>query len=634
MSYGGTAVVLALKDGDFRPQPFPGSRQGLQDASDSLLGTKGQMFIGGSIDTDAPVWIHSGTHVKGMGPGGCKVRRTAMANGDASGTGSVFITGPSVGTRYSSGTPGSDISFSNLIVDGNQASFGAVTQSNLIPAGIWADYVDGLRITRVKAINTLGDGFRISQCRNAFLIGVETNTTGQWSVVAARNAINFIGDGAASGAWGYNYNLIGANLVNSGDEAIQASQINLLNIDGVTADTFDFFFECSPAGGTAAGTFGNWTIANVNAINALDYFISFNIGQGGAYVINDVSFANITIKGHATLHDGGVFVLPSTTGFYVNGFSMSHARFRNINTKDTTTHNWWDVRTVDTTGHEGHSISDVEMYGKSGSTRAGAEVGLNFRGAMKGIRVKNVKLKDCPGRGHHLSDNESVSSPVLQDAVFENVTIENANDVGFQVLSGTATGTGTIQDVYYINCIAKNCSLQDADDPAFRILITQSGATIKRIYFRGCRAIKTTGNMSYGLTIARSAGTVDEITIDDCDFQITAATDGMFFDSGVGVVHYTPRPGKGPNIASAATISIPCDGDIFHVTGNTNVTNGITVRAWDNGRKVWLIFDGTPTVSDTGTSKLRAAFVATADDVLPLVCDGTNWYQAAFESVN
>lgn len=91
--------------------------------------------------------------------------------------------------------------------------------------------------------------------------------------------------------------------------------------------------------------------------------------------------------------------------------------------------------------------------------------------------------------------------------------------------------------------------------------------------------------------------------------------------------------GVGPAIASAATIAIPTHGEVFHVTGTTNITNGITVNAHDNGRLVTLIFDGVLTVSDTGTSKLTAALVTTADDTLTLRCDGTNWYEVS-RSVN
>jgi hypothetical protein len=92
-------------------------------------------------------------------------------------------------------------------------------------------------------------------------------------------------------------------------------------------------------------------------------------------------------------------------------------------------------------------------------------------------------------------------------------------------------------------------------------------------------------------------------------------------------------PSVGTAIASAATIAIPTVGDVFHVTGTTNITNGLTVNANDAGRTVVLIFDGILTMSDTGTSILSAALVTTANDTLTLKCDGTNWYEVA-RSVN
>lgn len=95
----------------------------------------------------------------------------------------------------------------------------------------------------------------------------------------------------------------------------------------------------------------------------------------------------------------------------------------------------------------------------------------------------------------------------------------------------------------------------------------------------------------------------------------------------------TPTYAVGTPITAAATIAIPSEGDVFHVTGNTNITNGITVNARDAGRRVVLIFEGTPTVSDTGTSKLAGNFVAAGTtndyDTLTLACDGTNWYEVA-----
>ena len=104
---------------------------------------------------------------------------------------------------------------------------------------------------------------------------------------------------------------------------------------------------------------------------------------------------------------------------------------------------------------------------------------------------------------------------------------------------------------------------------------------------------------------------------------------GSIFSTGTADNRFVITQGKGTAIASAATVSIPSDGDIFHVTGTTNITNGITVNDWDNGRTVKLIFDDILTVTDTGTSVLQGNFTSAANDVLCLCCDGTNWVEVS-----
>ncbi len=83
---------------------------------------------------------------------------------------------------------------------------------------------------------------------------------------------------------------------------------------------------------------------------------------------------------------------------------------------------------------------------------------------------------------------------------------------------------------------------------------------------------------------------------------------------------------------AAAALSITLGSDVALVSGNTNITS-ISNPGSFTGRKVTLIFSGTPTVTDGGNLKLAGNFVATADDTLTLVCDGTNFYEVA-RSVN
>jgi hypothetical protein len=129
---------------------------------------------------------------------------------------------------------------------------------------------------------------------------------------------------------------------------------------------------------------------------------------------------------------------------------------------------------------------------------------------------------------------------------------------------------------------------------------------------QGYKANGTSGNFAGGLRFfTRAAGVpyAERVRIDEKGILSTSV---------------------GTAVASAATISPT--GNVFHVTGSSSVTsiNGIGVRA---GATVTLIFDGTATVVDGGNLKLAGNFVATAEDTLELVWDGSNWYETR-RSVN
>jgi hypothetical protein len=83
-------------------------------------------------------------------------------------------------------------------------------------------------------------------------------------------------------------------------------------------------------------------------------------------------------------------------------------------------------------------------------------------------------------------------------------------------------------------------------------------------------------------------------------------------------------------VTAAATVTLPEWNDTFIVSGNTNITS--VTASWAK-RRVTLIFTGTPTFTDGSNLKLAGNLVATADDTITLVCDGTNWYETG-RSVN
>lgn len=112
-------------------------------------------------------------------------------------------------------------------------------------------------------------------------------------------------------------------------------------------------------------------------------------------------------------------------------------------------------------------------------------------------------------------------------------------------------------------------------------------------------------------------------------FQITssAGADGDLFNvSATGF----QKGGGGANVASASAIAPT--GNVFHVTGTTNITS-ITSTGIIAGTRITIIFDDILTFTDGNNLKLAGNFVTSADDTISLVFDGTNFYEVG-RSVN
>lgn len=86
----------------------------------------------------------------------------------------------------------------------------------------------------------------------------------------------------------------------------------------------------------------------------------------------------------------------------------------------------------------------------------------------------------------------------------------------------------------------------------------------------------------------------------------------------------TLRPVALASAAGALTLTTP--GSFFVVSGTETVTSIVT-SANDAGRIIFLQTSGNCTFTDGSNLKLASSFSASADDVLTLISDGTNWYE-------
>lgn len=90
---------------------------------------------------------------------------------------------------------------------------------------------------------------------------------------------------------------------------------------------------------------------------------------------------------------------------------------------------------------------------------------------------------------------------------------------------------------------------------------------------------------------------------------------------------------KGADVASATSISLGTDGNVFDITGTTNIQ---TITAKQAGSVVVLHFDGALTlVDDTGNLELQGSnLTVAAEDEVILKSDGTNWHLVATSQRN
>ncbi len=166
--------------------------------------------------------------------------------------------------------------------------------------------------------------------------------------------------------------------------------------------------------------------------------------------------------------------------------------------------------------------------------------------------------------------------------------------------------------------------------PIFRVTTDGGDSTASIVYFNNSGTFRLGGHGGSGLALTVLTNKATPFIVRDSSFGGILGSFTPFNASAGG----TFAGSSGAAVASAASI-VPT-GNLFHVTGTTNITS---VTAADGntaiaaGTKITIIFDGVLTFTDGSNLKLAGNFVTTPDDSITLVYDGTNWYETA-RSVN
>lgn len=136
-------------------------------------------------------------------------------------------------------------------------------------------------------------------------------------------------------------------------------------------------------------------------------------------------------------------------------------------------------------------------------------------------------------------------------------------------------------------------------------------------------------------------GNLSQITMATSGNVTIAADNNLSLQSSIGtVVDGRFEEDRGANVVAANNLTLGLDGNLFIITGNTQI-NAITTANWQAGSTIKLEFTGTPTVKHNtvggaGTVPIYLSggvdYTAAANDILTLVYDGTNWHETARKS--
>jgi len=260
-------------------------------------------------------------------------------------------------------------------------------------------------------------------------------------------------------------------------------------------------------------------------------------------------------------------------------------------------------------GDVGYEINaSTSHYAKYSSAIITADIGLKISGT--GVVKASFTDIDFVGCGN----GAEVTAAASGELNFYGCTFSNMDKYGFLDVPNSLNWN-------FYGCTFKNAGMD--------------GTTTARIF-----DLSTTGKVrlidcTYGQDDAlaaathffrkESGGTFEVIRSRQLGVPPTAVK------TGAGEVLFVYEEGYGGVIASAASITLPSSGGIFEISGTTNITS--MVAANNKGRTVKLIFQSTPTFTNGSNLKLSANLVATPNDTISLICDGTNFLETG-RSVN
>lgn len=290
-------------------------------------------------------------------------------------------------------------------------------------------------------------------------------------------------------------------------------------------------------------------------------------------------------------------------------------------------------------------VEEVDGFWMSNTHIAGG--GLSHLGInpVAGKTLTGVKLTNC-WLDYWALNNLSITpagTQVVQNIEFDQCTFQGSTDQLISVDNAYLTG------LKFTGCTFEFGSLGAGNVIAGKH-ITWSGCTWKGNNGGAANGSTLTITSANVIGVSISGGTMDagpsvlynintgavppsRMTVDGVSFGGAGTTD--IYVTGTPAAPNKLTVGNCnsdllTNVASAAALAIPTVGDVFQVTGNTNVSSILADRGW-RGRRITLVFQSNLTVSASANLIMPAGNLVTSAtnySTLDLLCrDGVMWVE-------
>lgn len=617
-----------MADGDDAATECPSTTAGLQTALDSGK----NIFLGpGTLEITAVLSTHTGRHVHGSGVGVTTIKWADSAVPSAAPRygGCVFINS-AVGSNGTlrTGVGDSDIAFSDLTIDGNEAGQGALDPGAADHVGINLAFVDGIRLTNVEVKNFLQTGIYINASRRLFVDGLYLENNGAYGGGGySQNGLAIVIGTVVSG---YGRSAVIKNVISDTvfDAHMQCywSDVTYSNITIRGGGKFGFEVETTSTNTDIARI----TIENVIAHNLTRQFFTFGQVSGSGTTLSDVLIRNCESVFDSSAHTNFAVRFGPDSNCILKRCQLVGCTFVNCNSADQNNIPFFFHSTTNATPSEDILVKDCVFIGGAPSSTTTGSHGLDVRGNNKRVRIEGNTITDATGAG------------IIVRTQTASCSIDGLDIIGNKILNSTSNGIAvlctvastTIKNVNVLNNYVED-ACEATQTAGMYIGPTTGSSTMQNVSIRGNRVNQASSTtMTRGLTIEAGASSTSNLyyIADNEIINMDSGSDLAYANTGTHTnVHFDDPVVHGADIGSAATVTLR-RGRFFHVTGTTAITTLNPQVTWER-RPITFIMDSTASFTDGGNMKLAGNGPNTADDTITMAYDGTSWYEIA-RSVN